>query len=238
MRSDSKPAREPRAAAAPAAAASAGGSRTFVEEARRAQLIDCAVQVLASDGYERASLARIAKAAGVSKGVISYHFDGKEELLQELVEQVSDQADAFMRPLIAAEANALGRLGTYIRANIAFLKDHREALAAMVGVMVHCPAPHPYRARHGRALSELEAMLTVGQRAGELGAFNPRVLAVAVRAAIDATPAQLDQEPDLDLDVYGDELASLFQRAAALPADSSLPGRATPPAGRARRSSS
>ncbi|WEL93058.1 helix-turn-helix domain containing protein, partial [Tsukamurella tyrosinosolvens] len=61
------------------------GQRSFIEEARRRQIIAAAAEVLADEGYGRATLARIARQAGISKGVISYHFDGKDDLMRQVV---------------------------------------------------------------------------------------------------------------------------------------------------------
>ena len=50
---------------------------TFTEAARRTQIIECAIETLATLGYAQASLAHIAKRAGISKGVIVYYFSSK-----------------------------------------------------------------------------------------------------------------------------------------------------------------
>jgi AcrR family transcriptional regulator len=215
MRSDSSPGgQNARAARAGSGASDASPARTFVEQARRAQLVEAAVRVLAAEGWEKASLARIAREAGVSKGVINYHFDGKEELYRQLVAQIGAEAEAFMTPRIAAEPTAVGRIGAYIRANVAFLADHRDKLRALIEVILHAPAPSPYADGHARALAGLEQALAAGQASGELGAFDPVAMAVAIRGAIDAIPGRLEIDPDLDLDRLGDELAKLFERAA------------------------
>jgi hypothetical protein len=54
--------------------------RTFIEEARRRQILDAALQLFAQRGYNETSLSDIAAAVDVSKGVISYHFQGKGDL--------------------------------------------------------------------------------------------------------------------------------------------------------------
>lgn len=189
-------------------------ARTFIEEARRAQLIDAAIAVLSTSGYEAASLARIAEQAGVSKGVVSYHFDGKDELFAELVGRVRTAAAEFMVPRLGEAPTAVAWLGTYVRTNLAFMAIRRDMLTALVEVIVHTPPPNPYRAVHLQTLRHLEAMLHAGQARGELGQFDPAVFAMAMRGAIDAIPARLKAEPDLDLDACGDELAALFERAA------------------------
>jgi AcrR family transcriptional regulator len=55
-------------------------NQTFIEAARRAQIVTAAIETIAGLGYGQASLARIAERAGTSKGVISYHFPGKDDL--------------------------------------------------------------------------------------------------------------------------------------------------------------
>ena len=65
-------------------------SRSFIEEARRAQIVGFAIDTIAELGYGQASLARIAGRAGISKGVIGYHFAGKDDLMREVVAEVSD----------------------------------------------------------------------------------------------------------------------------------------------------
>jgi AcrR family transcriptional regulator len=54
---------------------------TFIEEARRKQIVEAAMETIADSGYVNASLAEIAKSADISKGVISYHFESKDELI-------------------------------------------------------------------------------------------------------------------------------------------------------------
>jgi AcrR family transcriptional regulator len=71
--------------------------------ARRAQIIAVAVDTIAELGYGQASLARIAERAGTSKGVICYHFAGKDELVRDLVADVVTMAEAYLRPLVSAE---------------------------------------------------------------------------------------------------------------------------------------
>ena len=49
-------------------------------EERRQQIVEGLLRVMAERGYERASIAEIAKAAGLSPGLVHYHFTEKQEL--------------------------------------------------------------------------------------------------------------------------------------------------------------
>ncbi len=71
---------------------------SFIEKARRAQIVEYAIETLAEVGYSQASLGQIAKRAKISKGVISYHFTNKEELLEQVVTEYFLARESFIRP--------------------------------------------------------------------------------------------------------------------------------------------
>ena len=60
-------------------------------KARRAQLLDSALEVFVAQGYHAAAMDDIAERAGVSKPVLYQHFPGKLELYLALLEQSSDR---------------------------------------------------------------------------------------------------------------------------------------------------
>lgn len=85
----------------------------------------------------------------------------------------------------------------------------------------------PYASRHERGISQLEGYLRDGERTGELRTFSTRVMAVAIRAAIDAVAYHLSTDTNLDLGAYARELAGLFDRAtrSAIPHEPRTPRR-------------
>ena len=58
---------------------------------KRAQILSGAATVFAADGYEGASMARIAAVAGVSKGTLYNHFDSKADLFTAYVGEKCDR---------------------------------------------------------------------------------------------------------------------------------------------------
>ena len=69
-------------------------------------------------------------------------------------------------------------------------------------------------------------MLAHFQGTGEFRAnFDPLVMAMAIRSAIDAVPPRLTQDPELDVGHHARELADLFHIATR--PDASHPRRAT-----------
>jgi AcrR family transcriptional regulator len=56
-------------------------SRKASRPVRRQQLIDATIMVLARKGYSALTVADVAKTAGLSVGIINFHFESKEKLL-------------------------------------------------------------------------------------------------------------------------------------------------------------
>src|ERR1700683_5866157 len=106
--------------------------RTFIETARRAQIMAAAIDVIAELGYGQASLARIAERAGTSKGGICYHYNGKDDLLREVVAELTAKGRAYLAPRLEAESTGPGMLRAYIESNLAFVLEHRNHVAAVV----------------------------------------------------------------------------------------------------------
>src|SRR5215472_17968185 len=117
-----------------------GATRTFTETARRAQIVAAAIDTIAELGYGQASLARIAETAGTSKGVILYHFGGKDELIREVVAEVVAGGVAYMEPRIDTEPTGAGKLRAYIESNLAFMRENRNHVVAIVEIVLSARA--------------------------------------------------------------------------------------------------
>ncbi|MBM6404456.1 TetR family transcriptional regulator [Phycicoccus sp. CSK15P-2] len=190
---------------------------SFIEEARRAQIVVSAQEVLAQLGYANTSLARIAESAGISKGVISYHFAGKNELMEQVVEKIYREITTFVLARTEQEATAAGALRTTILSVAEFMQDHRAQLLALGEVQSNLRTPDGAR-RYGMAFNEpiyhgREELLRRGQADGEFRPFDTRVMAVTVQAGLDAMFAYWVSYPDHDLHAHAVELADMFDLA-------------------------
>jgi AcrR family transcriptional regulator len=193
-------------------------ARTFIDAARRAQIVAAAIETIAEVGYGHASLARIAERLGISKGVISYHFAGKEELVREVIAEVYAAAGVFIGPRMEAASSAAARLAAYIEAEIDFLRAYPAHLRAAVEIFSN------FRTSEGKLhydgaseeeprLALVEAILQSGQESGEFRSFSTRVMSIAIVGAIDGVLIQWVANPDLDLKAYACELVSVFDQA-------------------------
>ena len=62
-----------------------------IREDRKQKLIDAAFHVFAEETYHSASVSKIAKEAGVSKGLLYNYFDTKEDLLRAIMSNLMDE---------------------------------------------------------------------------------------------------------------------------------------------------
>src|SRR5579863_871261 len=108
--------------------------RTFIENARRKQIVAAAIDTIAEVGFAQASLARIAERIGISKGVISYHFAGKDDLIKQVVIEIIEDSRAYIIPRVFAESTGPARLRAYIDSNLAFMREHRNSMVAILDI--------------------------------------------------------------------------------------------------------
>ncbi len=81
-------------------------TRRLTAEARRAQLLQVARDVFASDGYHGAAMEQIALRAGVTKPVLYQHFESKKELYLGLLEEdMARLLDDIRRAIEGARSN-------------------------------------------------------------------------------------------------------------------------------------
>lgn len=193
--------------------------RTFTEEARRAQIIACTIEVLAEFGYAQASFAKVAERAGISKSVISYHFAGKDELLEQVIQSVYADGARYIRPRIEAQGSASAMLAEYLRSNLEYIRDHSKDITAITEIAVNV------RTRKGsprfaggpggmeQALKPLQAILQRGQDEGAFTDFDTRTMAWAIRTLVDSVPRRQALDPGFDFGTCMNEVIALADRA-------------------------
>jgi AcrR family transcriptional regulator len=191
---------------------------SFIEQARRRQIIAAAIETLATEGWGATSLALIAAHAGISKGVISYHFAGKDQLMEAIVENVYASIGERIVPQLAG-LDPMELVAAHVKAVAADLRDHRDELLALSEIITHQLTadgrPRWTIADNEPLYQALEDSYRAGQRAGVFRTFDTRVMAVTVQAALDTMLAYYVAHPDTDLDAYAVELGALIQRAVA-----------------------
>ncbi|MGB3147478.1 MAG: TetR family transcriptional regulator C-terminal domain-containing protein [Paracoccaceae bacterium] len=92
--------------------------RKLSRAARRAQLIQATIAALAARGYARITMTDIANQAGLSHGLVNFHFKSKELLLTETLHFLAEEYRAnWAEALAKAPANPAQRLDAMLRSD-------------------------------------------------------------------------------------------------------------------------
>jgi AcrR family transcriptional regulator len=69
-----------------------------IREERKAQIKKVALEIIYEEGFESSSISKIAKRAGISKGLLYNYYESKEEMIREIILEGFDEFLAFFDP--------------------------------------------------------------------------------------------------------------------------------------------
>lgn len=164
-----------------------GERRTQAErsEATRTALLAAARRLFAQRGYAAVGTEEIVREAGVTRGALYHHFDGKPELLAAVYEQLESEIAQELTETLVPGASVLSTL----RAGGAAFLDHCLAPEVQQIVLLDAPAVlgwerwHEIGARYGLGL--ISALVSAGIESGEIRRQPVEPLAHALLGALD-----------------------------------------------------
>lgn len=189
---------------------------TFIENARRAQIIEAAIDTLAEWGYANTSLAKVAQRIKISTALISYHFKDKADLMDQVINDVMTRAYKDIAEHIVAAPDE-EKLQVYIKANIIQMGTRPKYFKAVLEIIMGARDENGamrYPIQDDEAiLAPLEMILAAGQEQGYYRDFAVRPMAIAIRGVIDNVLVHEPYYSDISLEQLAAEAADLFYRA-------------------------
>jgi len=177
---------------------------------RREEILQRGLEVIAEDGYDAASVTRIAQAAGLSKTGLLHYFGSKEKLLTEILrkrDEVDDpQLDerraslteleaAYMR-VVSRNAGIPGMVELFSRLSVEAVDPEHPAHEFFVR------RDHELGSRIARSIARTEKSESSGQRAD--------LMALILLAATDGLQLRWLRDPDIDMTAALRALFELF----------------------------
>jgi TetR/AcrR family transcriptional regulator, acrAB operon repressor len=167
----------------------------------RRDLMDIAIDCFARYGYQATSIDRIAKAAGLTKGAIYYHFKDKEELLFEAVKNRVSQFERRVTSDIASIEDAVGALErvTEVCLEHATKSNHRRLIVTLMveALETNARLSAQFREMMRRFRAFLRGIIEVGQRQGTFRADISAITAAGVYAgAVMGAEIEYYQDPE------------------------------------------
>jgi TetR/AcrR family transcriptional regulator, transcriptional repressor of bet genes len=184
----------------------------LIADARKEQIIKAGIEVLRDNGYINTSLSKIANIAKTSTGLISYHFSGKEDLMNHILLYLVEEEKAFIKEKIEHKQTHMNKLMAFIEAGIAYRGTKRGNITALLEIVfnVRTPDDVPYFRVEMNPEEELslllEDILLEGQTAKEFIDFNVKVVAMIIRGAISLSMSLPQNEEVIRFEDYSDEV--------------------------------
>ncbi|MFF5792369.1 TetR/AcrR family transcriptional regulator [Paeniglutamicibacter sp. NPDC012692] len=167
--------------------------------AKREEILDAALEVIAREGYRKTSVREIAAAVDLSQAGLLHHFASKDELFTEVLRHRDevDTANASADP----EARLIDTFPVVVRHNSAVpgLVQLYVSLSAEAPDPMH-PAHKFFTERFDRFRGELAEEIQDGQREGEFNPdLDPELAANSLLALTDGLQTQWLLNPALDM---------------------------------------
>jgi AcrR family transcriptional regulator len=204
-----------------------------IEPDRRRRVLQAAAREFASEGFEKASLGRIAGAAGLSKASLYYYFEDKADLFATVVRVAWERLSPRGRlpPFASLDTRSFWPALEALRdANLAQCREE-PWLAAVVKLACHPPgeAAGAVDELFARARAFLHGLLRRGQELDVVRKDLPEELLIAMLTAADAAADHwiVDRWEDLGADEAGRLSRAVFAalRAMASPGVRGRSGR-------------
>ena len=190
---------------------------SLIEELRRKQIVDTAIRTIATRGFANTTLNNIAEEAGVSTGVITYHFRNKDDLIEQSIKKLFEAPNEYVIGRVEEKESHRDKLRTYIAATIRFNMENRDHCVALLfsfsSITSQEHRQEVIAKHHTKIRRFLEKILRDGQAAGEFSRFDAAVLAQIIFGAIEGLLTQWVLEPHtMDLARASKQLIDMVER--------------------------
>ncbi len=187
-----------------------------LEKQRREQVADATIDLLTELPWGSVSLTRVAQRAGVSRGVVTYWYANKEELLKAAVERFHDRYAERLLAIAAAPRPVRERLEQLLLATLPDRETLQREAAFQAEVYsfakAHPDVLTPMAESYLRFHAVAEALVQIGRAEGYVTATDTKHTARFVHALIDGVSLHAAHDQSLSLPQVRARLLVLIER--------------------------
>lgn len=156
-------------------------------EVRKQELVEVALELFHSQGYDKTSVEQITKRSGVAKGVFYYYFSSKEAIFEACI-------DALVQPLLREyiiiltdeSTSPLARLRRYVDYNFDLFEKKQGSTLEQA---LHGQASQGFHDRVAKQCADtlfphFETLIEAGKNVGEFAIDDTRFTATALLGAL------------------------------------------------------
>ena len=167
---------------------------------RRRDLIDATLSIIAERGFAETTVARICAAAGVSRGLISHYFAGKDALLLESYRRLADELETeTAKAMQRRGGDPVSRLRALVEVSFrppVFEFDKMSAWLAFWSAARSAPAMNALNRELYRGYRASVTRLMAEAARARGGALDAHRAATALTALIDGLWLELALDPE------------------------------------------
>lgn len=101
-------------------------SKADVASERKEQIVKATVECITKFGYHNFSMQDVAKAAGVSKGIIHYYFLNKDDLMMSVLDKVAVDIEKSMVRCMESAKDAASKLDVFVDVTFEIVRNTKE----------------------------------------------------------------------------------------------------------------
>jgi AcrR family transcriptional regulator len=104
-------------------------------EIRKSEILSTAQQLFFQKGFEKTSIQDIIAALGIAKGTFYHYFTSKMDLLDELMDSITNNMLTVLKPILESKASAIEKFNKMFREGTGFKVANIEVFMVMLKVM-------------------------------------------------------------------------------------------------------
>jgi AcrR family transcriptional regulator len=97
-----------------------------VTEFRTAEILRAANRVFAEQGFERATIAEIARMAGVAKGTVYIYYPSKQHIYKAALRLSAAELAALTKAAMDQAVGAGGKVRAFVQTTLRYFEEHRD----------------------------------------------------------------------------------------------------------------
>jgi AcrR family transcriptional regulator len=169
--------------------------KDVVTEFRTAEILRAAYRVFAEQGFEQATIAEIARVAGVGKGTIYLYYASKQDIYSAALRLSAVELAARTEAAIERATSSGAKVHAFIETKLRYFEEHRDFFRISYSEVGRALCRHGQHAGHidELYLEQVKALDRVLQHAVRCKAVRPIRIEASAFAIMDITRSIVSQ---------------------------------------------
>lgn len=162
---------------------------TFIETARKAQIVEAALALIDEKGNAAISIGDISRKTGISKGNIAYYFKTKDEIIRHVLIKIVQQTATEITSKVEKKKSCREQITTYVSVLLKYWIKKRHGYECMIQLVFDLSRSEEKMKFNTNMLrgtvGYIHGVLEKGNQTGEFSVDDTKETAVMIHSFID-----------------------------------------------------